>query len=118
MKYMNRNYFIKDNVNFNNELVRQERVHYTWYSVFSICVRHIWYTIHNVPLLQTIATYIWFIHSRFILTKHVSYVYSVVHESVAIIFHALVTIWQKTFYIRFNHQGKIIFQWIFKTICC
>lgn len=29
MKYMNRNYFIKDNVNFNNELVRQERVHYT-----------------------------------------------------------------------------------------
>lgn len=41
MKYMNRNYFIKDNVNFNNELVRQERVHYTLYSVFSICVRHI-----------------------------------------------------------------------------
>lgn len=29
MEYMNRNYFIKDNVNFSNELVRQERVHYT-----------------------------------------------------------------------------------------
>lgn len=63
MEYMNKKYFIKDNVNFNNELVRQERVHYTWYTVFSICVQHIWYTMYNVPLLQTIATYVWFIYS-------------------------------------------------------